>query len=174
MTFDWCISFIETPPLTLPHRNNLKSFLSYVTSTHLVLILFLYSPFNVFITQRSSCFLTRAIVIIKSHSFKNSAIRIANSVYTETINYLLSISCNITLNFTVRSKWLEKLQDHILERTWFVLAWCEALTLTLILPSCIQTSRYWLTHWVGIKLTGIISNHRLAYFRRLPCKIFFH
>ena len=63
--------------------------------------------------------LTKTIVKKTSHSFKNSVTMIANSVYTEKVNFLLSTVGNVNLNFTVRSKSLKKFQDHILERTRF-------------------------------------------------------
>ena len=103
LNFDWCVSFLETPPFTLPHLNGL----SYVTSTHLILFPSLYSPNNICITQRKLCFLTGTIVVLTYRSFKNSVTRIANSINIETINFLLSTSANITLNFTVRSKSLK-------------------------------------------------------------------
>ena len=162
MTFDWCISFLVTPSLTLSGVNNLESFLSYVASTHLVLLLSLYYPLKICNTQRRSCFVTRTIVINTSHSFKNKYTMIATSVYTETINFLFLFSGSITLNFTVWSNSQKRWRHHVLERTRLVLTRREALGLTLILTSCIQTVRHWLTPWVGIKLTGINSNNRLA------------
>ena len=106
MTFNWCISLIETPPIPFPHLNDLVSFLSYVISTHLVLFSFLYYALNICITQTKSCFLTRTIVTITSHSFKNSVTKIANSVYTETISLLLSTSGTFLSNLqSGRGRW---------------------------------------------------------------------
>ena len=106
MTFDWCIGSIETPPLTLLHRNDLVSFLLFVSSKHLVLFIF-YSPLHTCITDKNSCFLTSTKVITISHSFKDNVTLIANSVYSETINFLLLTSGNITLNSTLRLKSLQ-------------------------------------------------------------------
>ena len=47
ITFDWCISFIETPPLTLLHFNNLVTLLLYVISAHFILLSILDSPPNI-------------------------------------------------------------------------------------------------------------------------------
>ena len=80
LIFDGCISFIMTSLLTLPHLRDLESFLSYVISTHLVLITFFHSLLKICcITQRRSCFLTNTMVIKTSQSFKNSVLMVANS-----------------------------------------------------------------------------------------------
>ena len=138
------------------------------------LVPFFYSPLDICITQRRSRVLTRTMVIITSHSFNNNVRRISNSVYTQTINFLLSTSGNNSLNYTVRLKALKVWKDHFLEITQIVLAWCEAPDPTLMLLFCQKTSRHCLTDWTGIKLKGINSNNELAQIRWLPCKRFIH
>ena len=110
-------------------------------------------------------------VIRTSQNFRNSVTMMANSDHREKINFFTSTSDNITLYFTVWSKSLRTWQDHTLERTWLVLALCEELALTLILQSCIQTSRHWLAHSVGLKLTGIYSYKRIHRFVGFRFKI---
>ena len=85
-----CISFIETPLLTLPHFNNLVTLLLYVISAHFILLSFLDSLLNIGICYRGTCFLAGTVVIVIPHSFKNSFTLITNSIYTEAINFLLS------------------------------------------------------------------------------------
>ena len=123
-TFDWCFSSKETPPLTLPHLNDSGSFLSYVHSTDLFLLSLLNSLFSFNISWGRVCFLTLTVVIITSYSFKNSVTIVPNSIYTETIIFLLSTNSNITLNSTVWLSCLKKWETRFLERARFVLAWC--------------------------------------------------
>ena len=87
------------------------------------------APFFLLLSQylhhsEKLCFWTKRIVIITSHSFKNSVTMIANSVYTEKkINFLFLTISNITLKFTVRSKLLKNWLNHIVKRKRFILVW---------------------------------------------------
>ena len=60
--------------------------------------------------------MTTTIVIVTSHSFKNSVTKIANYVYTELMNSLPSTSGNITLTSTLRSKLLKKIDKTIFSK----------------------------------------------------------
>ena len=108
MILDTGISTREIPPLALPQFYKLIPVLMYVLSAHLILLHLLYSLLNFCDTQRSSVFLTNTVMIITTHSFKNSFTVIANSVYTATIERLLSTSSNITLNSTTWSSSIKK------------------------------------------------------------------
>ena len=46
IAFDWCISFIETPLLTVPHFNNFVSPLLDIFFAHLVLFSLFYLSHN--------------------------------------------------------------------------------------------------------------------------------
>ena len=103
MILDWCISFVQTPLLALPHFHNLILLLLIVLSCSL----FFNSPLSICYTQRKSHSLTKTVVILASHSFKNSVTMIANSIYTEAITFLLLTSIKkISISQSGRVCWI--------------------------------------------------------------------
>ena len=117
------------------------------------------------INWRRAGFLTKTVVIITSHGSKNFVTMGANSVYTETISFLLLTSSNKILNATIWPNCLETWENHNLERAGFVLAWRDVFGSTVIPPSSIYISRQSLTHWVGTKLTSIVTHNMFAQIR---------
>ena len=173
VNFDWCISFIETLPLIFPYFNSLVTLLLYVMPTHLNVLSLLHSLLSIGICKRGTCFLTWSVVIVTPHSFKDSVTMITNPIYTEAINFLLSTSSGITLNFALWSTLLKIPQNHNLKGLGFVLA-SECLVFIIVLPSRIRPSWHWLKHWVGIKLTSIDTDNWFAQVWWFAYKSFIH
>ena len=80
------------------------------------------STLYVFVTERGFCFLTRAVVVITTHSFKNSIAMSAETINMEAINFFLSPCREETLNFTVNSVALIVRHNHVLKTSSFVLS----------------------------------------------------
>ena len=130
LTFDCCVGFTKTPPLTMSHPNNLVSFSLDVFSTYLILLRLLLSLLIFCMNYSWPSFSTKTGAIIQSHRFKNSVTMITNSFHTRTITFLLSTSSNINLISTSWSTSLKVWKDHILKRSAFDMDRFEALGLS--------------------------------------------
>ena len=98
MIFDRRIIFLQTPPFALPHFFNFIPLLLVVLTLHLVLLASLHSPLSICCIRTKLFFFIWTLVMKTSRSFTHSVTMIANSAYTETINFLLWTSSKITLN----------------------------------------------------------------------------
>ena len=77
----------------------------------------------------------------------------------------LSTSCNIAFNVPFPTNLLNIRKDHISRRACFVLSGHEFLRFNVIVPSCIQSSRHWLTHRKGIELACVYADNSLVQIR---------
>ena len=114
------------------------------------------------VSQWRASFLTWTAVEMTTNCFKDSVTMVTNSINAEAINLLLSTSCNIAFNVTFRTSFLKIRKDHIFERACFVLSRNGFLRFSVIVPSCILSSRHWLTHRIGIELACVDADNWLA------------
>ena len=172
MIFYWRISSVWFPLIALPYFNNLVSFLLDIFFAHLVLFPLFY-PFHIFVvSQWRASLSTWTVVEITNHCFKDSATMVKNSINTKAINLLLSTSCNIAFNLTFRTSLSKRRNDHVFERTCFFLSRHEFLRFSVIVPSCIQFSRHWFTHRIGIEFCCLYADNWLAQIRWFADKSF--
>ena len=166
------VGSVYFPPIALPHLNKFVSFLLDMFFAHLVLFPLFYPPHIFVVSQWRATFLTWTVVEITTHCFKDSVTRIRNPINTKAINLRLSTSCNIAFNPTLRTCLLKIRKDHIFEGACFVLSRHDFLRFRVIVASCIQSSRHWLTHRKGIELVCVYADNWLAQSRRLADKNF--
>ena len=172
MIFYSCISSVFFPPLALPHFNNFVYFLLDIFFAHLILFPLFYLSHNFVVSQGRAKLLAWTVVVITTHCFKDSVKMVTTSINTKAINLLLSTSRNIAFNFTIRTSMLNLRRNHIFKRACFVLSRRELLRFGVIVPSCIQSSRHWLTHRLGIELTCVYADIWFAHIRLFAEKSF--
>ena len=97
------ISCLQTLPPALSHFYTFISiFWRYCLRISYCNLLFI--PLSKSASPRDCLALWQTVVIITSHSFKNSVARIANSIYTETVHFLWSTTIEIALSSTAQDK----------------------------------------------------------------------
>ena len=118
--------------------------------------------------------MTWTVVEIATHCFKDIVTMVTNSINTKVINLLLSTICNNAFNLTFQTSLLKIRKHHFFLKACFVLSRHEFLRCSVIVPSCIQSSRHWLTHRIGIELACVYANNRLEQSRWFAVKSFFN
>ena len=162
MIFYCCISSVKFPPIALPLFNNFVSFLLDI-SLHIWSCSFFFYPCHKFVvSQWWASFFTWSVVENTTHCFKDSVTMVTNSNNTKAIRYFLSTSCNTDFKVTFWTSLLRIRKDHIFERACFAQSRHEFLRFTVIVPSCIQSSRHWLTLGIRIELVWVYANKWLA------------
>ena len=149
----------------LPHSNNVVSFLLDIFFAHLVLFSRSYHSHNFVVSQWRASFLTWTVGEITTHCFKDNVTMVTNSINTKAINLLLSTSCNIAFNPTFRTSFLKIRKDYIFEEACFVLLRHDFSRFRFIVLSCIQSSRHWLTHRIGIEFACVYADNWFAQIR---------
>ena len=138
----------------------------------MVLFPLFYHSHDFVVSQWRASFLKWTIVQITTYCFKDIVTMVTNSINTKAINLLLSTSCNIAFNPILRTSLLKVRKEHIFEGACFVLLSHEFLRFRVIVPSCKQSSRHWLTHRIGIELACVYADNWLAQTRWIADKIF--
>ena len=126
MLFNSVGCFVESPPIALPHFNNLETFLLYLVSSQCIDLSLLAIASNILFNERRTQLLTGTEVVKATHGFKHSVAMRTKPINTEGVNFLLSACCEEAFNFTIRSCTLKFRHDHIFKAAGLVLSRYES------------------------------------------------
>ena len=103
MSFTNCGFLVQSPPLTLPHLNNIKVLFLRITSSQFTELSFLATALNIFVSERGSCFLTGKEMIKAAYCFKYSvAIRTKSKLKLKKSSFFcVVVVLNLPLWFLV-------------------------------------------------------------------------
>ena len=118
--------FVQSPPFTLPHFNNLETFFLYIVSSQCIEVSLLATTLNIFFSERKTQLLTGREVVKAIPGFKHSVAMRTKPINTETVIFLLSACCKESFTLTFWSCSLEIGHDHIFKAEGLVLSRCES------------------------------------------------
>ena len=162
MLFHSIVCLVQSPHSHISIAVNLLTFFLNIVLSQCIKVSRFSSTLDIFFSGQWKHILARTKMIKATHSFKYCIPVRTKSIQTKAVNFLLSVGCIKTFNFTVRSLSLKERHDHLFKTTCFVLSRCESTGFWKQILACVQFRRHRFAHWVWVKLTRINSNYGLA------------
>ena len=85
--------FLQSPPFTLPHFNNIEAFLPYIVSSQCIELSLLATTLNTFFSERRTYFLTGIEVVKALCGLKNRVVMKLKPNNTKAVFFLLPACC---------------------------------------------------------------------------------
>ena len=111
--------------------------------------------FDIIPIKTRSSILTRTVMYLTNHRFKNFLTMLAISISTQAINFFLSFCSVVAINIALNPSWLKLQHEHVFKRSKSVLPWLEFLRFLLGVPTRIKASGQLLTLRIRIELAHI-------------------